>query len=287
MAPWLKTPVLGRRVQILLDFIEKQAYGVYHGGRRFRRRLNVDRQPSHGCDKARVAVVVGVDLEQHAPALVNVNAVAGHPHLLGQQVAALGPPVEHHVDMAAGRRPVHAGGPGHGQGEHVAQPAVIHEVGQQHPTLASGHAEQWRPLAKPYVHRLLWLGQRGVAATLYFGAFGLKKHDSIGRDHPKAAVGHPFVTAVCRLRARRIYKNCRPVAFGNGRRRHGHDGRKQGYETHIHISRCSKLTDTIDLAGVLYTFATILCALSGLIPKSHRSRSPLRSLFGLCHASPK
>ncbi|WP_443983024.1 hypothetical protein, partial [Xylanibacter rarus] len=27
-----------------------------------------------------------------------------------------------------------------------------------------------------------------------------------------------------------------------------------------HISSCSKLTDTIDLAGVLYIFATILCA---------------------------
>ena len=53
------------------------------------------------------------------------------------------------------------------------------------------------------------------------------------------------------------------------------------------ISSCSKLTDTIDLACVRYIFATILCALSGSIPKSHRSRSPLRYLFGLWHASPK
>jgi len=53
------------------------------------------------------------------------------------------------------------------------------------------------------------------------------------------------------------------------------------------LSSCSKLTDTIDLAGVLYIFATILCALSGRIPKSHRSRSQLRSLFGLWHTSPK
>ena len=55
----------------------------------------------------------------------------------------------------------------------------------------------------------------------------------------------------------------------------------------IDLSSCSKLTDTIDLAGVLYIFAIILCALSVRIPKSHRSRSPLRSLFGLWHASPK
>ena len=53
------------------------------------------------------------------------------------------------------------------------------------------------------------------------------------------------------------------------------------------LSSCSKLTDTIDLAGVIYIFAIILCALSGRMPKSHRSRSPLRSLFGLWHASPK
>ena len=53
------------------------------------------------------------------------------------------------------------------------------------------------------------------------------------------------------------------------------------------VSSCSKLTNTIDLAGVLYIFATILCALSGRIPKSHRSRSPQRSLFGLWHASQK
>ena len=62
--------------------------------------------------------------------------------------------------------------------------------------------------------------------------------------------------------------------------------------THYYIGRCavsscSKLTDTIYLAVVLYIFATILCALSGRIPKSHRSRSPPRSLFGLWHASPK
>ena len=53
----------------------------------------------------------------------------------------------------------------------------------------------------------------------------------------------------------------------------------------VNISSCSKLTDTINLAGVLYIFATILCALSGCMQKSHRSRSPLRSLFGLWHAA--
>ena len=71
----------------------------------------------------------------------------------------------------------------------------------------------------------------------------------------------------------------------------GFDGRtQQTIITDIYnigVSSCSKLTETTDLAGVLHIFATILHALSGRIPKSHRSRSPLRSLFGLWHASPK
>ena len=38
---------------------------------------------------------------------------------------------------------------------------------------------------------------------------------------------------------------------------------------------------------MLYIFAIILCAVQGFIPKSHRSCSPLHSLFGLWNAAPE
>ena len=53
-------------------------------------------------------------------------------------------------------------------------------------------------------------------------------------------------------------------------------------KTHIYvISRCSKLTDMIILIICYLYLCLILCALQVFIPKSHRSCSPLHSLFGL------
>ena len=53
------------------------------------------------------------------------------------------------------------------------------------------------------------------------------------------------------------------------------------------MSRCSKLTDmTILIICYLY-LCLILCALQVFIPKSHRSCSPLHSLFGLWNAAPE
>ena len=48
-----------------------------------------------------------------------------------------------------------------------------------------------------------------------------------------------------------------------------------------------KINRYYKITNMLYIFAIILCAVQGFIPKSHRSCSPLHSLFGLWNAAPE
>ncbi len=116
---------------------------------------------------------------------------------------------------------------------------------------------------------------------------------SVCRCMPFPACRQLLCFSVCRRRCSHcaLFRSCRGgCAVDVAIWRQGHGRHTLLYRQvccKLLLSSCSKLIDTIYLAGVLYIFATILCALSGRILKSHRSRSQLRSLFGLWHASPK